>query len=169
MTDSVPTLDDVEAAVAGLIQPLRQQLQAIEARERLIVADLEQTRAAKARLVSTLRKLDPTMAGPGRPKAKSYTDPSPEATARRRREATEAARKAIDAIAASSAGGEVTKNRVVDQMKADGFAIGQGRGSSIVDDLHQSGYLTLDRLGTGGHKIYKRTEDLSNGSPRQAV
>jgi hypothetical protein len=161
---SVPSLQDVEAAVSAAIEPLRQQLKAVEGRERMILADLEQTRAAKARLVSTLRKIDPDMPRPGKKKQPASTDYG---VAERRRAATVEARKAIDKLAAKGAG--ITKNATYEQLKADGKSYGLGTVSSVVDDLHQSGHLTLDRLGTGGHKIYKRTEDLSNGSPRQAV
>lgn len=167
MNDSPLTMADVEAAVASVIEPLRQQLAAVESRERLILNDLEATRAMKGRLLQTLRKLDPSITRPGPKKNGAATSSSPAATAKRRREATEAAIAAIDKVAATNEAGEVTKNSIRAQILETGTAMGQSRVSAVVDELHANGYLTLYRTGTGGHKIYRRTEDL-NGESRPA-
>lgn len=167
MSNTTPTLDDVEAAMAAAIEPLREQLRMVEGRERLIQADLTATREVKNRLLQTLRRLDPAMSRPG-PKARSGGSNTPAAVAKRRREATEAAKVAIDSVASERDGGEVTKSAVYETLKRSGQPIGQGTIGTIMETLHESGYLTLHRLGTGGHKIYKRTEDMSNGEPRPA-
>lgn len=167
MDQDTVTLADVEASIAATLDPLRQQLRAVESRERLILSDLIATREVKARLQSTLRKLDPSMPGPGRRKGQGgqpQTMSQRKATAERL--ATVAARKAIAEVAAANPDG-FTRTKIGTQMKADGNPIGDVRLARIIDGLHSSGELTLHKIVTGGNKSYLRTEDL-NGSPRQA-
>lgn len=158
MDENAPTLADVDAAIAATLQPLRDQLRTVEARERLIVADLKQTREVKARLSSTLRKLDPTMPGPGRTAASKRNGHPPTDA-----ETIETVKRAIEEIRADNPDGFV-RTRIFDQLRRQGYAIGDNRLARAVEDLHHSGYLTLHKLGTGGSKIYKLTEDISNGS-----
>jgi len=167
ITPDAPTLADVEAEIAGLTEPLRHQLRVVEGRERLILADLEETRAVKSRLLATLRKLDPTVQRPG-PKKKGTTGTGPAQKEARRREAVAEAKKAIDQLAAKGGEDGFTRTAVHTQMKLNGIAIGEARVGEAVASLHESGYLTLHKLVTGGNKSYKRTEDLSNGDPRPA-
>jgi len=158
-------LDEIEAKLQESIRPWREQLRVVEARERIILADLDATRAVKQRLISTLRKLDPNAHDLGKkpgPK-KSHSN----GKADRHREAVVAAKKAIDKVAPNQPDG-FTRTRIHDQLKADGFPIGDVRLIAAVEELHSSGYLTLHKLVTGGNKAYRRTEDLANGSPRQA-
>lgn len=166
MTDLV-TLDAIEAsiaeALAASLAPLREQLAQVEARERLIAADLEATRAVKTRLVKALRKLDPAMPGPGR----KVVAAGKNGNAKRDADTVEAAKRAIDQISKDNPEG-FTRTRVHTQMKINGMAIGDKRVQAAIDQLHDSGYLTLHKIVVGGNKAYKRTEDL-NGSPRQAV
>lgn len=156
MADEGLTLLDIEASIASVIDPLKQQLTAIESRERLILSDLEETRAMKARLISTLRKLDPSMPRPGKKVKKHHNGNGRGVPA----DAVMAVvRDAVDKVAPNNPDG-FTRARVGEQLKADGVPMGDNRQKEAMEELHASGYLTLHKLVTGGNKSYKRTEDL---------
>lgn len=157
MAEETLTLQAVEDEIASVISPLKEQLKRVESRERLILSDLDETRAMKARLLSTLRKLDPSMNGPGRKKKAAKLNGNgrgvPADTV------LQVVRVAVDKVAPANPDG-FTRARIGEQLKADGVPMGDNRQKEAVEELHSSGYLTLHKLVTGGNKSYKRTEDL---------
>jgi hypothetical protein len=164
VSESPVSLEAVRSEVRGLIEPLKAQLKMVESRERFILNDLQATREIKAELISTLRKLDPDMPRPGKKKKGAATSngrglPS--------NEVMEVVRKAVDEVAVKYPDG-FTRARVGEQLKEDGVPMGDARQKAAIEELHNSGYLTLHKLVTGGNKSFKRTEDL-NGSARHAV
>jgi hypothetical protein len=168
MVSSDLSMQDVEASIAATIAPLKAQLSLVEGKERLILDELTSIREMKARLLSTLRKLDPDMPGPGKPKKKQTgrgTHIRNGGVAAEQVLAT--VREAVDKVAPNNPDG-FTRSRVTEQLKEDGIAMGDARQKEAIEELHASGYLTLHKLVTGGNKSYKRTEDLDD-SARHAV
>lgn len=172
MVEVATTLEEIQAAIStareAALAPLREQLKIVEARERLISSDLEETRELRKLLLRELRKLDPSMSRPG-PKGKKAagmngTSANAEA---RHREAVAAAIVAINQVAWENPDG-FTRTAVHSQMKANGVGVGDARMIRVMDELHSGGMITLHRLVTGGNKAFKRTEDISNGEPRPA-
>lgn len=164
MPNDVLTLADVEAAVSAVVQPLREQLRLVEGRERLILADLAETREMKSRLLQTLRKLDPSMTtGKPGPKPGSNGHVAP---AKFDQRIVDEVQTYVDKVAPLNPDG-FTRTRVHKAMQEDGHGLGDKRVVMAMEALHTSGYLTLHKLVTGGNKSYKRTEDL-NGEPRPA-
>lgn len=168
VSESPVSLETVRSEVRGLIEPLKAQLKMVESRERFILNDLAATREIKAELISTLRKLDPDMPRPGKKKGHKHNgNGSSNGRGVPSSEVMEVVRKAVDEVAAKNPDG-FTRARVNEQLREDGVPMGDARQKAAIEELHASGYLTLNKLVTGGNKQFKRTEDL-NGSARHAV